>query len=166
MTKSLIRRVHRIPVTEEVAAARRFDYGDAFALRLPVPDPLPPRTWLAAGLEDSPAVTTLLTSLLLGVRDQPASAPDDLTDWRVIESTPDVIHIERSLPLLNVVLIGRRLGSSGRQLTTLLTYERPVLSRLLWTVIGVGHRLLVRRLMCHGVTAGTVAPSRPAEPAP
>lgn len=156
MSRSRFRQVRRVEVTDELAAGRRFDYADAFELRLAAPDPVAPRSWLAAGLEDSPAVVQLLTSLLLGVRDEPATA-DELADWRVLESTPDLIHVERSLPLLHVVLIGRRLGSSGRRLTTLLSYERPVLSRLVWTFVGVGHRLGVRRLISHGTPSTTVA---------
>lgn len=165
MKSSLFRRVRRVPVTEEIAAGRRFDYGDSFELHLPVPDPLPPRTWLATGLEDSPAVVRLLTALLLGVRDEPTRSPEELTDWLVVESTPELIHIERSLPLLHVVVIGRRLGPSGRRLTSLLTYTRPVLSRVVWAVIGVGHRLASRRLICHGVPAARAVAAADVEPA-
>lgn len=147
-------------MTDEIAAAGSYDYADAFEVHLSAPDPLAPRTWLACGLEDSPASVRLLTTLLLGVRDDPETFPEDLTDWHVIESTADLIHVERSLPLLHVVLVGRRLGSSGRRLTTLLTYERPVLSRLLWAVIGVGHRLGVRRLICYGIPERGAATGR------
>jgi hypothetical protein len=157
---SLWRQVRRVDVTDELAAGHRSDYAEAFELRLAQPDPLSPRTWLSAGLDDSPAVLTVLTALLLGVRDERTTAPDDLSDWTVRESTPEVIHVERTLPLLHVVLIGRRLGSSGRRLTTLVSYERPVLSRAMWAFVGVGHRLLVRRLLCNGLTAATVGAGR------
>jgi hypothetical protein len=163
---SLWRQVRRVDVTDELAGGHRYHYADAFELRLEGPDPVSPRTWLSAGLDDSPAVLTTLTALLLGVRDERATAPDDLSDWTVRESTPDLIRVERTLPLLHVVLIGRRLDTSGRRLTTLLSYQRPVLSRLVWTVVGVGHRLLVRRLICHGLSAATVGagPARSAAP--
>jgi len=147
MRRPLVLRVHRAAVADEAVAGHQFDYADAFEVQLPEPDPLAPREWLARGL----------TALLLRVRDEAGTSPDDLADWQVIESTSDVIHIERCLPLLHVVVVGRRLGSSGRRLTTLLRFQRPVLSRLLWTFVGVGHRLAVRRLLCHGATTAHAA---------
>lgn len=151
MRASAKHRTHRIQVIDELAPAGSFDYADAFEVHLSSPDVLAPRSWLARGLDDSPAAVQLLTSLLLRVRDEPTTSPEDLSDWHVIASTADLIHIERTLPLLHVVLVGRRLDPFGRRLTTLLTYERPVLSRVLWTFIGIGHRLAVRRLICHGI---------------
>lgn len=96
-----------------------------------------------------------LTSILLGVRDDPAARPEELADWTVLESTTDVIHIERSLPLMHVTLVGRRLAS-GRRLTTILTYDRPAVARPLWAVIGIGHRWAVKRLLHHGVPEAPV----------
>lgn len=160
MRRPLIMNVHRVQVADEVVAARRFDYTDVFEVHLPSPDPLAPREWVARGLDDSPAVLEAITALLLRVRDEARPDPTDLVDWHVVESTSEVIHIERSLPLLHITLVGRQLGPSGRRLTTLLTYERPALSRLMWTFVGVGHRLLVRRMLCYGAAAGP-APATP-----
>lgn len=157
MRRPLVLSVHRVEISDEAVAGRQFDYADAFEVHLPAPDPLAPREWLARGLDDSPAVVQALTALLLRVRDEAGTSPDDLLDWQVIESTSDVIHIERCLPLLHVALVGRRLGSSGRRLTTLLIFQRPVLSRLMWTFVGVGHRLAVRRLLCHGAGVAPAA---------
>jgi hypothetical protein len=151
VTMSLFRQVRKVRVSDDVAEGRRFDYADSFELQLPTPDPLSLRRWLGAGLNDSPAIAEKLSALLLRVRDEPTIDPEALADWRVVASTPDLLHIERSLPLLHVVLVGRRLDPSGRRLTTLLTFQRPVLSRLVWTFVGVGHRLLTRRLMCYGI---------------
>ena len=153
MGRSIFRQVRRVQVTDELAAGRQYDYADSFELHAGAPDALAPRSWLGAGLEDSPALIRAIAAVLLKVQDEPTAAVEDLADWQVLESTPDLIYIERSLPLLQVTLIGRRLGSSGRRLTTLLKYRRPVLSRLLWTFAGVGHRLGVRRLICHGLPA-------------
>jgi hypothetical protein len=155
MSTSLFRQVRRVAVTDELATGQRYDYADSFEVDAGVPDPLAPRSWLAAGLEDSPAIVRVLATVLLRVQDEPAANVEDLVDWEVLESTPELIYIERSLPLLHVTLIGRRLGSSGRRLTTLLTYRRPLLSRSLWAFAGVGHRLGVRRLICHGLPART-----------
>ncbi len=154
MNDQLARQVRQVEVTDPVAAARRYDYADAFEVRLPEPDGDAPETWVLAGLDDSPAVVEWIASLLLGHGGAPSTSTDRVVDgWRVVESTPEVVHLEQSLPLMHVVVVGRRVGLSGRMLTSVLHFERPVLARLVWAVVGVGHRRMVRRLL--GSTSST-----------
>jgi len=44
------------------------------------------------------------------------------------------------VPLLHVVVVGRRVAPTRRMLTTVLRYERPVLARLIWVIVGMVHR--------------------------
>ena len=148
MENRLARQVRRVGVTDPVATGRRYDYADAFEVRLPEPDGDAPETWVLAGLDDSPAVVEWIASLLLGHGSAPSTSTDRVVDgWRVVESTSEVVHLEQSLPLMHVVVVGRGVGSSGRMLTSVLHFERPVLARLVWAVVGVGHRRMVRRLL-------------------
>lgn len=144
----------RVPVTERVAAATRYDYADAFELSVPGSDPLEPREWLSRGLDDSPAIIEFLTSALLGIRDKPTARPEDLADWIVVESTPELIHVERSLPLMRVTIVARRLAA-GRRLTSVLAFNRPAIARPLWAVLGIGHRFGAKRLLSYGLPAAT-----------
>ena len=63
MKNRLARQVRRVGVTDPIAAARRYDYADAFEVRLPEPDPDPPETWVCAGLEATPGVVQWLVNL-------------------------------------------------------------------------------------------------------
>ncbi|PSL01801.1 hypothetical protein CLV30_11240 [Haloactinopolyspora alba] len=128
-------RTRRVEVTDPIATARRYDYTDAFEVRLPAPDPHPPETWLRGGISESPPWARRITSML------------GFSEWQVIESGPDVVHLEMSLPLSHVVLVGRKVEPTRRTLTTALTHQRPVLSRLVWALIGPAHRRSARQIV-------------------
>ena len=143
MENRLARRGRRVGVTDPIAAARPYDYADAFEVRLPGPDPYPPEAWVRAGLEATPWVVKRILGLL-GIREAPASSADHVGGFRIVESGPEAVHLEASVPLMHVVLVGRRVEPRRRMLTTVLRYERPVLARLVWAVIGPVHRRAAR----------------------
>lgn len=148
MKNRLARQVRRVGVTDPVAAARHHDYADAFAIDLPAPDAHPPEAWMRAGLAAVPPVVNGIVRLL-GVR--PTSDP--LGDWQIRASGPEVIHLEQSLPLMDVVFVGRRVGPTRRMLTTAVTYRRPLLGRVVMTIIAPGHRRMARRVIASGIPA-------------
>ncbi len=165
MKNPLAHQVRRVEVTDPIAATRQYDYADAFEVRLPEPDGDAPETWVLAGLDDSPVVVEWIATVLLGHGSAPSTSTDRVVDgWRVVESTSEVVQLEQSLPLMHVVVVGRRVGSSGRMLTSVLHFERPVLARLVWAVVGVGHRRMVRRLLrstsSTAMDSGTRDPAR------
>ncbi len=140
-------------MTDSIAVARRYDYADAFELDLPAPDPYPPETWVRAGLNATPGWVDRVVGLL-GFGEAPAASADHVSGFRVVESGPEVIHLETSLPLMHVALVGRRVGPSGRRLTTVVRYERPVLARLVFAIVSIGHRWAVPRVLTAKVSAG------------
>jgi hypothetical protein len=146
MNDQSAQQVRRVAVTDPIATARRYDYADAFEVRLPEPDPHSPETWVRAGLQATPGLVKRIVSLL-GVRRAPQSSADSLGSWRVVESSPEVIHLETSLPLMHVIFVGRRAEPTRRTLTTVLNYERPVLARIVWAVVGVAHRRTARQVI-------------------
>lgn len=150
MKNRLTRQVRRVRVTDPIAAARRYDYADAFEVRLPGPDPYTPETWVRAGLAATPGWVDRVVGLL-GIGSAPESSADHVDVFRIVESGPDVVQLETSLPLMDVVLVGRNVEPKRRMLTTTLRYERPVLARLIWVIVGIGHRWAVRRVIASKV---------------
>jgi hypothetical protein len=132
--------VSRIAVQVSAAAGTRPDYADAFAVELPRPDDTPPERWLGATLGQLPPVVVWITSRL-GFSDE-TSGP--LDGWEVRTNGPDVVHLVADLPLLHVDFIGRNTSPTRRTLTTLLTYRRPWLARLVWLFVGPAHRRTAR----------------------
>ncbi len=153
MKNQLAQQVCRVGVTDPIAAARRYDYADAFEVRLPEPDPYPPETWVRAGLGATPGWVEWVVGLLR-LSSASESAADHVSSFRIVESGPEVIHLETSLPLMHVVLVGRNVEPTRRMLTTVLRYERPVLARFIWAIVGIGHRWAVPRVIAGKVSAG------------
>ena len=153
MKKRVAQQVRRVQVTDPIAAARRYDYADAFEVNLPGPDPYPPETWVRAGLDATPGWVDRVVGLL-GFRDAPASSADHVSGFRIVESGPEVIHLETSLPLMHVILVGRQVEPARRRLTTVVCYERPVLARLVFAIVGLGHRWAVPRVLTGKVSTG------------
>lgn len=141
-------KVHRVQASDPAALGRGHDYADAFEVQLTEPDGAPPETWVLNGLADSPAVVDWVATRVLGHGSTPGTATERVVDgWRVVQSTSEVVQLEQSLPLMQVTVVGRNVDLSTRRLTSVLSFERPVLSRLVWAVVGVGHRGMVRRLL-------------------
>ncbi len=130
----------RIRVTDPVAAARRYDYADAFELRLAGPDRCSPEEWVRAGVDATPAWIKWV-----------AGAPDGLGSARVAESDVDVVVLEDSDSLMDTVMVGRNVAPDRRVFTTILTYRRPLLARAVWAFVGILHRRTARRLVAGGL---------------
>jgi hypothetical protein len=138
-----------------VTAMKRYDYVDAFGIDLPAPDPTPPADWLGAGLSSVPPITTWVADRL-GFQ---AGSGDPLDGWQIEASTPDTVHLVVELPVMHVDLIGHNPSATRRTLTTLLTYRRPILARLVWLVLGPAHRLTVRWLLAQSRRPMPTSPS-------
>jgi hypothetical protein len=146
-TNRLVRLVRRVEVVDPiVTTAGGFDYTDAFEVQLPVPDQESPEAWVRAGMGSTPAWADWVAAALLGIREADATV-DELAGGQVVESTSEVVHLEYSLPLMRVTVVGRRIAPSGRRLTTGLRFTRPWAARVVWSVVGHGHRYMARRLL-------------------
>jgi hypothetical protein len=155
MSDHLAGQVDGVEVTDPIASRLPHDYADAFELRLPEPDPYLPETWVRAGLEATPGVVNWIVGML-GLGGAPELSADHVSSFRIVESDPDVVHLEADVPLMHVVMVGRRVEPTRRMLTTVLRYRRPVMARLLWAVVGPVHRRTAR-----GIIASKLPP--PAE---
>jgi hypothetical protein len=136
-------RVRRVSVTDPIAAARRYDYADAFELRLEGPDRCSPEEWVRAGVDATPAWIKRI-----------AGAGDGLGSARIVESDADVVVLEDSDPLMDTVMVGRNVEPERRVLTTVLRYRRPLLARAVWAFVGILHRRTARQVVAGGLRQG------------
>ena len=136
-------RVRRVSVTDPLAAARRYDYADAFELRLKGPDRCSPEEWVRAGVDATPAWIKRI-----------AGARDGLGAARIVESDADVVVLEDSDPLMDTVMVGRNIGPERRVLTTIVRYRRPRLAWAVWTFVGILHRRTARQVVAGGLRQG------------
>ena len=155
-------RVSRVPVAPEpLLGGARYDYADAFEVRLDRPDTHPAEVWLRTGLEESPAAVRRLILLVhrhvarfdLG----PADA-DHVLGWHIAQSSQDVCHLQAGGPLLRAHIVARRTSPTTSTLTTFLLYERRQM-RLLWLVVGPLHRAIAPFLLRRAAAALTASAS-------
>jgi hypothetical protein len=135
--------VRRIAVVDPIAADRRRDYADAYAVDLPISDAAPPETWLSAALSQLPPVVVWITTRL-GFS---GATANPLDGWQIRANGPDVLHLVAELPIAYVDFVGRNASPTYRTLTTLLTYRRPWLGRLVWWLVGPVHRRTARWIL-------------------
>lgn len=133
----------RIDVTDPIAAARRYDYADAFELRLEGPDRCSPEEWVRAGVDATPAWVKRI-----------AGNADGLGSARIVESDAGVVVLEDSDPLMDTVMVGRNVEPGRRVLTTVLRYRRPLLARAVWAIVGILHRRAARQVVAGGLRQG------------
>ena len=91
-----------------------------------------------------PAVQRVLR--LLGFRPGDAGS-GQIAGLRIVGSTAEAVRLETSLRLLRVVMVGRQVEPTRRTLTTVLFFDRPVLARLVWKLIGARHRRTAMRIV-------------------
>ncbi|WIN00606.1 hypothetical protein ACTOB_004321 [Actinoplanes oblitus] len=137
--------VRRVAVTDPVALARAGDYSDAFEARLAEPDQRSPEQWVRDGFAAFPPSVKRVVRLL-GFRPGD-TRPGQIAGLRIVESTAEVVRLETSLRLLRAVMVGRQVAPTRRTLTTVLFFNRPVLARLVWRLIGPRHRRIAMRIV-------------------
>jgi hypothetical protein len=135
--------VTRIPVQ----AGIDYDYADAFAIELPAPDTTSPERWLGDAFIRLPRVVDLITTRL-GFSSA-GSAP--LDGWQIRANDPDLVHLVTDLPMAHIDFVGRNTSPTRRTLTTLLTYRRPWLGRLVWLLVAPVHRRTARWILRTGL---------------
>jgi hypothetical protein len=135
--------VRQIAVDDSIATGARYDYADAFVIDLPGPDTTPPERWLGTAFTRLPWVVDWITTRL-GFSGA-GSAP--LDGWDIQANDPDLVHLVTHLPMAHVDFVGRNTTPTRRTLTTLLTYRRPWLGRLVWLFVGPVHRRTARWLL-------------------
>lgn len=140
MRSSHLSSTRRVAVSDPIATASPYDYADAFELRLPGPDRCSPEEWVRAGVDATPAWIKWV-----------AGARDGLGSARIIESSAEIVVVEDSDPLMSTVMVGRNPTPERRVLTTVLRYKRPLLTRVVWAIVGILHRRTAKRVIAGGL---------------
>lgn len=146
-------RAQRVPVAadEPLIGDDRYDYADAFEIRVREPDGRTAEQFARSALEQAPwpVLWTIRIAhrYLLRFRLGPRSSPDHLIGWKILTSEPDVVHFEAVSPLLRGVIVGRRLDPTCAVITTYVFFTRPAPARLLVRIVGPLHRRIAPFLM-------------------
>ena len=166
-------RARRIPVVAEepLIGSDRYDYADAFEIRLPEPDACSAEQFARCALEQAPWpvrwTVRIAQRYLLRLRLGPHSSPDHVFGWKILTSEPDVIHLEAVSPLLGRgVLVGRKVDPTRVVITTYVFYTRPAPARVAWTIAGPLHRRVARHLLERAAATGNRAAYPAAAPSP
>jgi hypothetical protein len=155
-------RAHRVPVaTEEpLIGTDRYDYADAFEIRLAEPDPRSAEEFARSALEGAPwwmrRTVLLVHRYVLRVRLGPRSSPDHILGWKIQTSEPDVLQLVAESALLGRgAIIGRSPDPSRRVITTYLFHTRPALARAVWKFVGPLHRRVAPDLLNRAAARST-----------
>ncbi|MDQ3985228.1 MAG: DUF2867 domain-containing protein [Actinomycetota bacterium] len=148
---------------EPLIGSDRYDYADAFEIRMPVPDPRSAEEFGRFALEDAPSpirwTIWIAHRYLLRFRLGPRSSPDHILGWRILVSEPDVVQLEAVSPLLRGVIVGRKPEPNCSVVTTYIFYKRPVAGRVVMKIAGPIHRRIAPYLLEHAAAAATEAAS-------
>jgi hypothetical protein len=154
-------RVRRIPVgAEPLIGNDRYDYADAFEVRLGQPDARSAEQFARCAVEEaaSPVRWTIRAAHrhLLRLRLGPDASPDHLFGWRIRTSQPDVVHLEAVSPLLGRgALVFRRPDPARAVINTYLFFTRPAPARAVWKIVGPVHRMVTPYLLKRAAATGT-----------
>jgi hypothetical protein len=147
-------RARRVPVAidEPLLGSDRYDYADAFEIRLLESDARSSEQFARSALEQAPWAARWTIRIahrhLLRLRLGPDPSPNHIIGWQIVASESDLIHLEALSPLLGRgVLLGRRLAPTRARITTYLFYKRPAPARALWAIAGPVHRKVAPYLL-------------------
>ena len=135
---------------EPLIGSDRYDYADAFEIRMPEPDTRTAEELGRFALEKAPWAIRwtiwIAHRYLLRFRLGPRSSPEHILGWRILASEPGLIHLEAVSPLLRGVIVGRKPDPTCSVITTYVFYKRPV-ARFLMRIAGPLHRRIAPYLM-------------------
>jgi hypothetical protein len=139
-----------------IVATERCDYADAFEIPLAATDGRSAEELVRAGLESVPrwlgAAVSIVHRHVLRFDLAPLSAPNHLLGWRIGDCEPDSIRLSATGPLLDGVLVAKRIPPSTAALETFVSYRRPV-ARVVWPAVAPIHRAVVPVLLRRAATA-------------
>lgn len=149
-------RARRVPVVadEPLIGRDRFDYADAFEIRLPEADARSAEQVARCALEQASSTVRWTVRIahrhLLRLRLGAGSSRDHLFGWKILTSDPNVVHLEAVSPLLGRgVLVLRRVDCTRAVITTYVFYARPVSARAVWKIVAPLHRRIAPYLLEH-----------------
>lgn len=163
-------RARRIPAPAEepVIGSDRFDYADAFEIRVHEPDARTAERFVRCAWEQAPwlAHRTVLIAQrdVMRLRLGPLTSPNHVAGWKIVTSRPEVIHLETTSPLFRCVIVGRRVDPTYTVIATYVAYRRPTPARIIWTILRPLHRRFAIYLVEYGAANGAESPAATPNP--
>ncbi|HYI44455.1 MAG TPA: DUF2867 domain-containing protein [Actinomycetota bacterium] len=147
-----------VATDEPLIGADRYDYADAFEVRVPRPDPRSAEQWARAALEQAPRtvrwVIRVAHRYVVRFRLGPSSSPNHVLGWSIVTSQHEAIVLEAVSPLLRAVIVARRIDPTVALATTYLFFTRPTAVRIVWAIVGPVHRRVAPYLLEHAAVLG------------
>jgi hypothetical protein len=151
-------RARPVPVVEPLIGPDRYDYADAYEIRVREPDERSAEELARLAFEQAPWQARwfiwAVQRLLLGFRLGPRSSPDHIFGWRMLTSQHDVIQLGAVSPVLGrSLIVARRIDQTCARVTICIFFAHPLAARVLWAIAGPGHRRIVPYVMEHAAAA-------------
>jgi hypothetical protein len=164
-------RARPVPVEEPLIGSDRYDYAEAYEIRVREPDERSAEEIYRSGFEGAPWQARwfvwAVQRLFLGFRLGPRSSPDHIHGWRILTSQHDVVVLGAVSPVLGrSLIVQRRVDQTCARWTMCIRFARPLAARVLWAIAGPGDRRIVPYLMEHAAAAAQPVGSPPAAPTP
>lgn len=139
-----------------IVATQPCDYADAFEVVLATTDGRSAEEFVRAGLENVPrwlgAAVLIVHRHVLRFDLAPSSAPNHLLGWEIRGREHDSIRLSASGPLLDGVLLAKRVPPSTAALETFVSYRHPA-ARVVWAFVAPIHRAVVPVLLRRAAAA-------------
>ena len=132
-----------------IVATQRCDYADAFEVALATTDGRSAEELVRAGLELVPrwlGAAVLIVHRHVLRFDLAPSAPNHLLGWEIGDREHNSIRLSASGPLLDGVLLAKRVPPSTAALETYVSYRHPA-ARVVWPFVAPIHRAVVPVLL-------------------
>ena len=144
-------------VAEELLLGEgRWDYADAFEVGVSERDRRSAEQWVRYAFEQAPWAVRWTARIaqrdLLRLR--LARGSGHIVGWRIRTSRPDVIHLEAQSPLLHAAIVARKPEPTCLVVSTYVSYDRPWLARVVWSIVAPVHRQVARYLLGRAGAAG------------
>jgi hypothetical protein len=156
MTDKSPARARQVPVVAEepLIGGDRYDYADAFEIRVAEADERSAEQFARCALEQAPWPVRwtiwMVHRHVLRLRLGPRPSPVHVFGWKILTAQPEVIHLEAMSPLLGRgAIVARRPDPTRAVITTYIFFRRPAAASAIWKVVGPLHRWAACFLLEH-----------------
>lgn len=134
----------------------KHDYVDLFTVKTSDATDGTPEDWARAAVDDAAgSAGQFVWRIVLGLRLGPASAPDRIAGWKIVERGDSWIVLEAASWCLTAQIVVE-VGHGEVRVATFIRYDLPI-AAVLWRAVSVGHRRAMPGLLRAAVKARQAA---------
>jgi predicted oxidoreductase len=117
----------------------RHDYVDVFSITTSAAEDWSPEQWARAGVDFAAGLAgQFIWRVLLGLRLDRRSSPDNVAGWKVVDRGDGLIVLEAASWFLTAQVVVR-VGDGQVTIATFIRYDRAI-GALVWSPLSIGHR--------------------------